>query len=74
MGVEIALRELFVLDTDVDDTGRLCPAKKWGLTSNDETIEATDVVFGKGKKMNPHSRGYRERVSLKKSGLSAMLL
>lgn len=46
MGAEIALRELLVLDTDVDDTGRLCPAKKWGLTSNDETIEATDVVFG----------------------------
>lgn len=46
MGVEIALRELLVLDTDVDDTGRLCPAKKWGRTSNDETIEATAVVFG----------------------------
>lgn len=46
IGVEIELRELLVLDTDVDDTGRLCPAKKWGLTSNDDTIEATDVVFG----------------------------
>lgn len=30
-------RELFVDDTDVD---RLCPEKKWGRTSNDETIEA----------------------------------
>lgn len=29
--------ELLVLDADVD---RLCPEKKWGLTSNDETIEA----------------------------------
>lgn len=30
-------REISVDDTDVD---RLCPEKKWGLTSNDETIEA----------------------------------
>jgi hypothetical protein len=30
-------RELFADATDVD---RLCPEKKWGLTSNDETIEA----------------------------------
>ena len=30
-------KESLVLDTDVD---RLCPEKKWGLTSNDETIEA----------------------------------
>jgi hypothetical protein len=30
-------KELLVLDTDDD---RLCPEKKWGLTSNDETIEA----------------------------------
>lgn len=26
------------LVTEDDDMDRLCPAKKWGLTSNDETI------------------------------------
>jgi hypothetical protein len=37
-------RELLVLDTDVD---RLCPEKKWGLTSNDETIEAIMWYVGR---------------------------
>jgi hypothetical protein len=35
--VEYEAGVLLMLDTDVD---RLCPEKKWGLTSNDETIEA----------------------------------
>jgi hypothetical protein len=35
--VEYEAGVLLMLDTDVD---RLYPEKKWGLTSNDETIEA----------------------------------
>lgn len=28
------------VDRELVDVDRLCPEKKWGLTSNDETIEA----------------------------------
>jgi hypothetical protein len=37
-------REIFEDATDVD---RLCPEKKWGLTSNDETIEAIMWYVGR---------------------------
>jgi len=32
------------VDRELVDVDRLCPEKKWGLTSNDETIEAIMLI------------------------------
>jgi len=33
------------VDKELVDVDRLCPEKKWGLTSNDETIEAIMLLI-----------------------------
>ena len=38
-GVVTVVTVMLIFDADNGlDVGRLCPAKRWGLTSNDETI------------------------------------
>lgn len=38
------------VDRELVDVDRLCPEKKWGLTSNDETIEAILLLIERGRR------------------------